>query len=59
MNTTCKYERTSKNDILVWECDKCEHIEYSPFRMKDWIYCPFCGKIIKSKDGIKKTPMDD
>lgn len=58
VTVTCNYARTSKDGILVWECDSCGHIEYVPFKIKDWIYCPFCGKAIKSKDGIN-PPMDD
>ncbi|MBR6289218.1 MAG: hypothetical protein IKR19_07785 [Acholeplasmatales bacterium] len=64
----CNY-RMVKNphisDMRVWECDnpKCQHIEFTPFKFKDWKFCPYCGREIGIKEGllvkadVKSTPV--
>ena len=55
---TCNYVLKTVGDNIsmkVWECDNpsCLHIESALYRFKYWKYCPYCGRLIETKEGIK------
>lgn len=57
MRDTCCYKIINEPQISgmrIWMCSNpdCEHIEFAPFRFKDWKFCPYCGNTIIAKEGL-------
>jgi len=58
LETTCDYYLQRSDGMTKWVCTNCHKAQDVPFLLKDWNFCPYCGKRIRNKEGIK-NPMDD